>query len=129
MLEHAQRLVVRQSEIPGAGRGVFAAENIPARAAILSDLNYPVKVDAQAAESHKASGVYWLLFKDQDGDEDQCYIALGLSSLINHSDSPNVVALQSAGGKTTNVISLRYIKKGEEILVRYFNAEEYDDLR
>ena len=119
-------LHVRQSKIPGAGRGVFATFRINEGAVCLRDHAFLIKITPETAEAHKQSGVYWLAFNDRlTGSKTRWYIGLGFSSLINHGAEPNVEISMTPRDEIV-VTAIRKIAAGEELLYTYHNAEEYD---
>lgn len=108
---------------PEAGRGVFAAQDIPIASMIMSDHCYRIDMPPPLHDAHKKSGVYWLAFNDRK-EQGKWLIALGCMSLMNHSDTPNVKVVQT--GDMLCAVSIRNIKAGDELLYEYYNRSEYD---
>lgn len=68
---------------------------------------------------------YYFLWGEQN---DQCAIALGWASLINHSDTPNAVVELNQAEKTLDIYSLRDIEAGEEIFIDYNGGDNYENV-
>ena len=61
-------------------------------------------------------------------NSDQCAIALGWASLINHSDTPNAIVELNQPEKTLDIYSLRDIEAGEEIFIDYNGGESHENV-
>ena len=59
---------------------------------------------------------YYFLWGKND---ENCAIILGFGSLINHSDSPNAIAIPNYEERTLDFYSCREIETGEEIFINY----------
>lgn len=58
-------------------------------------------------------------FQWDGGDEGSAAIALGHSSMCNHSYAPNAYARSRTAAKAIDFIALRDIEEGEEVTINY----------
>ena len=114
------KLTVRA--VPGKGRCVFAAEDIPAGARVLSD---PViVVPGHESEFTDQCVVGRYIFQwNEDGD---ICVVLGLGSLINHGLPENVSLHSNYEELTMDFVAITNIKAGEELVYDY--GHESDEL-
>ncbi|CAK5269754.1 unnamed protein product [Mycena citricolor] len=105
--------VVKDS--PGKGRGLFAARSIPPRTLLESS---PVLLFGK--EEYENHGKHTLLdhytFKWRNGS---MALALGLGSLFNHSESPNVSYTLDPATESIHYTSTRNISEGDELCIYY----------
>ncbi|KAH8108710.1 hypothetical protein DFH11DRAFT_1516492 [Phellopilus nigrolimitatus] len=99
----------------GKGRGLFASREIPAQTVI--EISPVLLFTAEEYETH---GRHTLLdhytFNWPDG---RMALALGLGSLFNHSDSPNVSFNVHPSTKTIGYTATKTIQLGEELCIFY----------
>jgi len=116
---------VDDSAMPGAGRGVFAAEGIAAGEVIERCPVVPLPDRKDRARLRKTGLVnYYFLWGDR---RDRTAICLGWGSVYNHSFSPNARYEKRMEDARMDFIALRDILPGEEITVNYNGAP--DDMR
>ncbi|UYQ91508.1 SET domain-containing protein [Chitinophaga horti] len=101
---------------PGMGRGVFTKESIPAGTRIETS---PVLVlsydDTETVDKTKLHNYIFLWGKR----ETKSCIALGFCSVYNHAYQPNCEYEMDFSEETMSIITLRTIKKGEELFINY----------
>ena len=93
-------VVVKSS--PLHGKGLFAAEDIPADTLILTIEGRPTSRD----------GIY-VIWQYEDDGEPQGFLVTNDAKYVNHSRKPNAAFYEF------ELYSLRRIRKGEEILHHY----------
>ncbi|KAJ7644063.1 cytidine deaminase-like protein [Roridomyces roridus] len=112
-LQNPAQCLVKNS--PGKGRGVFAATSIPRHSIVEIS---PVLLFTK--EEYEQHGKYTILdsytFKWKNGS---MALALGLGSLFNHSDSPNVSYTIDACTDSIRYIAARNIEPDEELCIYY----------
>ena len=117
------RLYVAESPL-GAGRGVFAAEDIAAGSTIE---RCPMLVVADEQADALATGAEGYVFTWGDGST---ALALGYGSLYNHSFTPNATTLET--GDELVITALEAIPAGAEIFINYTGTDTtgvwFDDL-
>lgn len=109
--------------IKGKGNGVFTKEAIPAGTKIEES---PVLVMSKKQSDLVDKTVlkdYVFLWGER---QVKSCIALGYCSVYNHSYKPNCENEMDFEKETMSVITLRDIKKGEELCINY-NGERKDD--
>ena len=107
-------LYIRQS--PLGGRGVFTLDDIPADSLIeICPVIVLSETDMKNIHQTDLHDYYFLWGEEQD----QCAIALGYGSLYNHSYHPNARYLLDYEDQTIDIVSIRPIEAGEEIMVNY----------
>ncbi|GAB4156199.1 MAG: hypothetical protein Tsb0016_27710 [Sphingomonadales bacterium] len=104
---------------PGKGRGIIALADLAADAVL--DVAATVALDGQACAllEQTPAGQYYFA---HPADPDQGLLVLGLPSLLNHSDTPNVTVAWShdpALGWLAITKTLRPVRKGEELTRQY----------
>ena len=110
---------VSKSQIPKAGRGVFASKNIKKGElievcpVIKMSRNDPSNVDGAALVE------YFFHFGATQTSTTAIAVVLGHGSLYNHSYEPNATYKKKPADKTVEFFALKNIKKGEEITTNY----------
>jgi SET domain-containing protein len=103
------------AESPGKGRGIFTdnrilkGELIEACPVLLFD----DREDARHIDATPLANYYYLWKEGINA------LALGYGSLYNHSYHPNAYYLRNYENQTLEIIALRDIAPGEEILINY----------
>ncbi|KII86899.1 hypothetical protein PLICRDRAFT_66319, partial [Plicaturopsis crispa FD-325 SS-3] len=104
---------IRYSE--GKGRGVYASREIPAETVVEIS---PVLLFTR--EEYEEHGKYTMLdhytFKWRDG---RSALALGLGSLFNHSENPNVSFVLDPSSESIRYTTFRTVREGEELCIFY----------
>jgi SET domain-containing protein len=108
------------AESPGKGRGVFAAERIPA-GALIERAPVIVVPTGQWELMHKT-----ILCDFYFAWGEHSAIALGYGSLYNHSYQPNARFVKQLTEQVIEFYALRDIEPDEEILINY-NIDPDDD--
>lgn len=101
------------------GRGLFATQDIPPLATIhVADF-----IKLKDSDVNKCPDVAKYVFSYS---KKYSVLCLGLGSLFNHSDEPNVDVFFSEmdGREVMEFVSLRPIIKGEQLFI-YYGGEEY----
>lgn len=103
------------------GRSVFSDEDIHKGCYFLSEqiLLLSPKDTKAARKTHLDDYLFDVCWENTDACTRSC-IALGLSSLINHSESPNSAWEIDAKSQQICFFSLRRIEAGEEITHNYY---------
>ena len=108
------KIEIRKSQIPQAGRGVFAREFIKkgetiegCPVLILPRKDYPI------VKKTILYNYYFMCGKVT------CGICLGFGSLYNHSYKPNATYKKNIKERVIEFVALKDIKKDEEITVNY----------
>ncbi|KAI0290872.1 hypothetical protein BC826DRAFT_1024648, partial [Russula brevipes] len=99
----------------GKGRGVYASKAIPA--CTLLEISPALLFSAEEYEAHGRHTVLdHYTFKWRDG---RMALALGLGSLFNHSDAPNVSYSIDAATESIRYTTVRAIEPDEELCIYY----------
>ncbi len=108
------KVYISKSEVPKAGRGVFAAKQIKKGEVIekcpvfvLPRKDYPI-VKKTAMRNY-----YFMWGKTTAA------VCFGYGSLYNHSYQPNATYKKKIKDKVIEFVAIKGIKKGEEITVNY----------
>lgn len=107
------KVLVKQ--VPGKGRGVFAAEAIPDGALIEECELILIKLAEVGEELERYIYGY---------SPKKAAIALGNGSLYNHSSQPNAYFDFDRKNRRLQIFTLRQISQGEEITFNYGYDEE-----
>lgn len=109
------KIVVKESEISDAGRGIFATSDIGGGELIercpiifLTENDYPL------AKRTTLLNYYFL-----NEPENRSAIALGYGSLYNHSYEPNATYQKHLEDGHIDFVAIKDIKTGDEITVNY----------
>ncbi|HSL86179.1 MAG TPA: SET domain-containing protein [Bacteroidales bacterium] len=117
----SDKIYLGESNIPDAGRGVFAADTIDKDEVVevCPVLVLPTK-DYALAKQTILRDYYFMWGKKTSA------ICLGYGSFYNHSYEPNTTYKKNLADKTIEFVALKKIKKNEEITVNY-NYGDPDD--
>lgn len=96
------------------GRGIFATKNIKAKTTINISNVLVIKGDEYKNLEHTIIDHYVFAWNDED-----CALALGLGSLFNHNDNPNVDYFLNKRALTITYKTVRPIRKGEQLFIDY----------
>lgn len=108
--------------IPGKGRCVIAARDIPKGTRVLAD---PV-IFVPGAESDHTDQTVVGRYVFQWNDEDDLCVVLGYGSLLNHGLPENVALVSNFEEMTMEFYAIADIKAGEELVYDY--GHEADEL-
>jgi SET domain-containing protein len=118
MLVPSDKIYVSKSLIPGAGRGVFAANKVKRgeKIEICPAVVFPRK-DYLSFKKTSLRDYYFMWGKVAIA------ICLGYGSLYNHSYKPNATYRKDIKRRTIEFVAIKAIGKGEEITVNYNYGE------
>ncbi len=114
----SSNLIVRL--MPGRGRCVFAARDIPKGSLVLAD---PIILVPGAESDHTDLTVVGR-YVFQWNDEDDLAVVLGLGSLLNHGLPENVSLVSNYADMTMEFYALNDIKAGDELVYDYGHDHE-----
>ncbi len=121
----SSKIYIAESEIDGAGRGVFAAVKINAGEEI--ELCPVVIVPEDQVPTLRRTELYNYYFMWGTNEEHHAAgICLGFGSIYNHSYSPNATYKKQLSEHLIKFVALKPIDKGEEITVNYNYGEPND---
>ena len=108
--------------MPGKGRGIFAGNNI-----LKDDVieRSPVILIPEPDWAQIQDTILYNYVFEWGSEGDQAALALGHVSLYNHSYKPNALLVDCLEDNVIEVVALRDIERGEEIVVNY-NGEADD---
>lgn len=112
----SDKVYVKQSKIPGAGRGVFARRNIK-KGEVVEEcpiIEIPAYNVASLGESVLVTYFFFYGFK-----KEKLLIALGFGSIYNHSYKPNAAYEIKDVEKMMVFTALTSIKKDNEVMFDY----------
>lgn len=110
-------------DVEGMGRGVFAVSPIPEDTLLCSDPLVMVPESQCPKGSVLAAYVFYWSVVMEDGRGLNA-IALGLGTVMNHSNRPNVIVWFEQNPDRLDFYALRDIKPGEQ-LTHDYNYDEY----
>lgn len=115
-LAYSGKIYIDESTISGAGRGVFAAVDIKKGDIIerCPVIELPLQDAPGVNMSDLVNYIYYL-----GKNKERLVLALGFGSIYNHSTTPNAIYIDVRKENVLEFMSLRIIKKGEEITVDY----------
>lgn len=125
-----RHLWIRTSTMPGAGLGLFYSDRSQPVNSFVTDIEQPLcRYEGRLTNqddlmsTYGANGLGPYVCQVRRGDDDTVSIDAAcwrsLASMINHSDSPNCHITADSEGVV--VRTLRRIRNGEELFVRYSN--------
>ena len=106
--------------VPGKGRCVIAARDIPKGARVLADPVIFVPGEESEHTDRTAVGRYVFQWNDED---DLC-VVLGLGSLINHGLPENVALVSNFEEMAMEFYAIADIKAGDELVYDYGHEAE-----
>ncbi len=112
----SNKIYTAQSKIPKAGRGVFADADIKIGEVIERCPIIEIPQDDLASLGESILVTYFYFFGKK---KERLLVALGFGSLYNHQYVPNATYKIKPKKKIIEFISLKNIKKDEEITVNY----------
>lgn len=119
-IEPPKGIYIAESEVAGAGRGVFAKEGIASGTLIEACPVVALHDPKERARLRKTGLVnYYFLWGE---NRDQPAICLGWGSIYNHSYAPNARYEKVMEEGRMHFYALRDIVPGEEIVVNYNGA-------
>lgn len=106
--------------VPGKGRGVFALRDI-AEGEVLDEAHVLIvsAEDAERLEETPLGQHYFHWEGEIDDDRWRGAVALGVTSLVNHSSDPNAGVWQDYARERMILEAFRPIRAGEEIRIDY----------
>jgi uncharacterized protein len=112
------KVIIAQSLINKAGRGVFAAQDIEEQEIIES---CPV-IEMSLEDSHRLKETqlknYYFMWGPGE-EKERVAICLGFGSMYNHSYKPNATYSKKLADHVIEFVAIKPIKKGEEVTVNY----------
>lgn len=113
------KIYLSKSNIPKAGRGVFASTLIKKGEIIeICPVISLKKKDHLIAKKTILKNYYYIPNKSS------CFVCLGFGSLYNHSHKPNAKYKMKIKEQVIEFIALKDIEKGEEITINYGAPED-----
>jgi len=112
MKRYTLRPITYVRRVPGKGRGVFAADDIPAGTLVLANDVAPIEVDA-LKKSSKFND-YPMAWSDTHDA-----IALGQINLLNHAEEPNCRILRFVRHQAMECWTTKPVAKEEELTIQY----------
>lgn len=110
-----EKVIIQESSIPEAGRGVFAKQDIK-KDEIISVCPFIVEDNSEKIEESIISDYVFINIDD----ENKRSIVLGNCSMYNHKEDYNVSYYQSTKPHNNMIFfAERDIKKGEELFISY----------
>ncbi|KAH9851569.1 hypothetical protein C2E23DRAFT_895739 [Lenzites betulinus] len=107
---------------PGKGRGVYACREIPSQT--LVEVSPVLLFTSEEYEKHgRHTALDHYTFKWRDG---RMALALGLGSLFNHSQSPNVSYTTDSATESIRYITTRKVLQDEELCIFYGHKLWFD---
>ncbi len=106
---------VRVDSSPVGGRGVFAERTFGKGTVVMRAPLIVMPKDAADLLDRTALADYYF-----NGEDGEVILALGLASLLNHADDPNL-ALDDYSDDTFSFRARRPIRRGEELTIHYNN--------
>lgn len=115
--------------LPKKGRGVVATKLIPKGALIEKAPVASIPAEQQVSlEATEVFQYYFVRLSEYEKNKEVgCHIVFGLSSLCNHSETPNTYVnwVEDEIGLWAYLIALEDIQLGEECLLFYTNVDQY----
>lgn len=117
----SDKIYISESQIPNAGRGVFAKVAIKKNEVIERCPFIEIPESDSSTLSESILVTYFYFFGSK---KERIVVVLGYGSLYNHSYTPNTKYKEQYKQKTVDFIALRDIKKNEEIVVNYVQGSK-----
>lgn len=115
-LAPSEKVYIKQSKIPNAGRGVFARQDIKKGEVIE---NCPVILVSKYDASYLNKSILVTYFFYFGKNKEKLVVALGFGSIYNHSYVPNATYKIKLREKIIEFSAIDNIKKDDEITVNY----------
>jgi SET domain-containing protein len=115
----SDKVYVNKSDIPNAGRGVFAARDIKKDETIES---CPIIEFSKHDTSNLKESFFVTYFFYFGKNKERLAIALGFGSIYNHSYKPNATFNIKPKKEVIDFVALKGIKKDEEITFNYYHG-------
>ncbi len=125
MFQSSTKIYLSKSKIPHAGRGVFASCDLTPNEII--EICPVVEIPENQLGWLRKTELFNYFFK-WGRDLKKGAICLGFGSLYNHSYTPNATYIKNFKQKQIEFVTIKEIKKGEEITVNY-NLGDPNDQR
>jgi uncharacterized protein len=117
----SKKIYLSESRIDGAGRGIFASEDIKKDEIIEICPVILMKGEGPNLRKSELYNYYFLWDKQPDAA-----IALGFGSLYNHSYTPNATYKKALRDKNLEIVAIKDIKKDKEITINYNYGDPND---
>lgn len=111
----SDKVYITESKIPGAGRGVFAGQNIKKGEVI------EICPTIEVSQDENTLVTYLFYFGKGKG---RAFLALGCGSLYNHSYTPNAKYKIKSSINVMEFTAISDIRRGGEITVNYKGASK-----
>jgi SET domain-containing protein len=124
-LHSGQRAALRIGHAPPRGRGVFADERIAAGTLVERSPVLVIPPEHRIATDATVVFTYVFMWERGTVEEDlykhegRAAIALGYTSLLNHSYQPNCEFIRHIDALMIDLVALRDIEPGEELTIDY----------
>jgi hypothetical protein len=115
LLELPRHTALRVAEFPGKGRGLVAGADIREDDLLEVAPVLPMRKDELGS---RTDGIYSYPFDWPDPPYIEAF-ALGMISLLNHSEDPNAWFETDIPNRVIRLYALRDIRAGEEITINY----------
>jgi uncharacterized protein len=112
----SDKIYIKKSEIPNAGRGVYARSDIKKNEIIES---CPIIEVPEHDMSNLKESILVTYFFYFGKNKERLVVALGFGSIYNHTYKPNATYKIKHTERTLDFIALSDIKKDDEITVNY----------
>ena len=118
-LAPSNKIGLKPSKIPGAGRGVFATKNIRKGELIERCPAIPFSIDDPSNADKGILERYCFYFGESSNVKGRLAIVFGYGSLYNHSYEPNAKYIRRPAKQVMDFVAIKNIKKGEEITTNF----------
>ncbi len=124
-LHSGQRAALRIGHAPRRGRGIFADERIAAGTLVERSPVLVIPPEHRIATDATVVFTYVFMWERGTVEEDlykhegRAAIALGYTSLLNHSYQPNCEFIRHIDALMIDLVALRDIEPGEELTIDY----------
>ena len=121
----SEKIYIKQSQIPKAGRGIYAKDDIEKGEVIEV---CPVIEISEHDASNVKEGILTTYIYYSGKNKEKALIALGFGSIYNHTYAPNAQYRINDAEQTITFAAILDIKKDTEITVNY-NHETTKDIK